>query len=243
MVPVRGKKAGEVSVLIREGGFTVKNILTPEEMIQAYHLRHRIFSQELKWVPPSEDALERDVYDEGGVFFGVFDEDNRLRAFLRLILPERPFMIEREFLSLVSSDHRIRKEDDTVEVSRLCVAPEARTEIISGNFGVHAISLLLYKGVYRWCRANWVRHLYLVVEQRIFRMLRAKGFPCELVGEPQVMPDGVVAVAAIMDWKRFEELCAGKRPALLEWFSQAQSAPAQGQRRLHESGLRYSVSA
>ncbi len=240
---VKEKKTGEVSVLIREGGFSVRNILTPDEMVQAWHLRHRIFSQELKWVPVSDDALERDAYDEGAVFFGVFDEDNRLRAFLRLILPERPFMIEREFLSLVSPGHGIRKEDDTVEVSRLCVAPEARSETISGNFGVHAISLLLYKGIYQWCRANWIRHLYLVVEQRVFRMLRAKGFPCEAVGEPQVMPDGVVAVAAVMDWKRFEALSAMKRPALLEWFSLAQSAPSRGQRRLRESGSRCSVSA
>jgi hypothetical protein len=32
------------------------------------------------------------------------------------------------------------------------------------------------------------------------------------------MPDGVVAVAVIMDWKEFETLNTQKRPDMLKWF-------------------------
>ena len=52
------------SILIKERGFTVKNLICLEEKIQAYHLRHRIFCEELGWVPESGNALEMDEYDD-----------------------------------------------------------------------------------------------------------------------------------------------------------------------------------
>lgn len=137
-------------------------------------------------------------------------------------------MLEREFLSLVGIKHEIRKEYDTVEVSRLCVAPEARSNVVSINFGIHRISMLLYKGVYHWCIRNNIRYLYLVVEYKIYRLLKAKGFPCKRIGEPQTMPDGVTAVATIMDWREFESLNTVKRPDMLRWFTQYQTLLVQG---------------
>ena len=132
-------------------------------------------------------------------------------------------MLEKAFLSLVGPWHRIRKEDDTVEVSRLCVAPEMRESKISGNFGIHSISMLLYKGIYHWCIQSNIRYLYLVVELKIYRLLRAKGFPCKFIGEPRLMPDKVMAVAAMMDWREFTIFNAAKRPKMLRWFTQYQS--------------------
>jgi len=217
----------EKPVFIQEESLIVKNLMNEEEKIQAYHLRHRVFCQELGWVPQSEDVLEIDKYDDGAIFFGIFDKQNKLLAFLRLIVPEGPFMLEKEFSSLIEINHKIRKEYDTVEVSRLCIAPEARNEIISSNLGIHNISMLLYKGVYHWCIRNNIRYLYLVVEYKIYRLLKAKGFPCKPIGEPQTMHDGVIAVAAMMDWKEFEMLNAVKRPRMLRWFNQYQSIPAQ----------------
>lgn len=211
------------SIFIKEGKFIVKNIVDAKEIIQAYHLRHKVFSQELEWVPETKNALEADNYDNYAIPFGVFNELNKLIAFIRLIPSTAPFMIEKEFLSLVEPEHKIRKEEDTVEVSRLCVVPDARNDVISGNFGVHSISMLLYKGVYHWCIKNCVRYLYLVVEHKIYRLLCARGFPCQLLGKPTLMPDGVVAVAAIMDWRVFEQINKTKRQEMLTWFTQYQA--------------------
>ncbi len=213
------------SILIKEKGFTVRNLIYLEEKIQAYHLRHRIFCEELGWVPESGNALEMDEYDDNAVFLGVFNLQDKLLAFLRILLPGGPFMLEKVFSSLIGG-HKIRKESDTAEVSRLCTLPEARNDMISGNFGAHNITMLLYKGVYHWCNKNGIRYLYLVVEHKVYRLLHAKGFPCKLAGELKTMPDGIVAAAAIMDWREFEVLNAVKRSEMLKWFTQYQSTPA-----------------
>lgn len=226
-------------ILIKEGGFIVKTMEDEGDKIQAYRLRHKIFCEDLEWAPKTDDRLEIDAYDSHAVFFGVFDAENGLSAFLRLILPEMPFMLEKEFISMVGPEHKIKKEKDTVEVSRLCVAPEARSNRITGNFGAHSISMLLYKGVYHWCLRHNIRYLYLVVEHKIFRLLQAKGYPCKLLGEPVLMPDGVIAVAAIVDWRVFESLNMSRKPGMFRWFTQYQSDLVQGQLQPHDFYLQY----
>lgn len=208
------------SIFLKEGEFIVKTIVSTIEKLHAYQLRHRVFAQELAWVVETESKVEMDDYDYSAIFFGVFDKQEKLLAFLRLIPSGTSFMLENDFLSLVDPEHKIRKEADTVEVSRLCVVPEARNDVISGNFGVHSITMLLYKGIYHWCMKNYVRYLYLVVEHKIYRLLCARGFPCQLLGKPALMPDGVVAVAAIMDWRVFEQINETKRQEMLKWFTQ-----------------------
>lgn len=203
----------------------MKTLSSNNEKIRAHELRHRVFSKELGWVK-SENLLEIDNYDRNTIFFGVLDEDRSLLAFLRLILPHNSFMLEKEFALLIDSEYTLRKKRDTVEVSRLCVLPEARNKRLTNNFGIQPITMFLYKGVYHWCMRNSVRYLYLVVEHKIYRLLRAKGFPCKLIGEPVPMPDGVVAVAAIMDWNEFEWLNISKKPMMMRWFTQDQSIQA-----------------
>lgn len=205
--------------VICEGNHCVRSLVSEEEYDQAYRLRYRIFSEELRWVLQSQNDKEMDEYDDYAVSFGVFDGKRRLISYLRLIMPGRQFMMEKEFLSLVDPGHRVRKGPDTAEISRLCVAPEARTEKSEGNFGIHQISLLLFKGVYHWCLHNAVRYLYAVTEVKVFRLYCAKGFPYRAIGKPAEMPDGATVVAVILDWKEFEQLNSVKRPQLLEWFT------------------------
>jgi acyl homoserine lactone synthase len=210
-------------IFIREGNFHVKTITSKCDSRKVQRLRHQVFAQELGWVEGNEQGLETDEYDEGAISFGVFDRDENLKACLRVITSDHSFMLENEFPFLLSPLSQVRKAQDTVEISRLCVALDARSETFSGNFGVHTTSMLLYKGVYRWCLKNRKQYIYLVVEQKVFRLLCAKGFPCKLVGEPKVMPDGVVAVAAILNWREFEQKDSVRRSNVLQWFSQNQS--------------------
>ena len=213
------KDATGSDLFIQQGDFVIKNLSAINERMEAYQLRRRIFCQELNWVPQLKNAIEKDEYDNSAVFFGVVNKKNELLAFLRLIMPHSFFMIEKEFSSLVSLDHRVRKENDTAEISRLCVAPEARNVSILDNFGFINISMLLFKGLYHWCNKNNVRYLYAVAEDKVYKLFRSKGFPFRPIGAPSRMPDGVKALAVIMDWREFEIQNTTTRPKLLEWFT------------------------
>ncbi|HUJ16667.1 MAG TPA: acyl-homoserine-lactone synthase [Nitrospirota bacterium] len=231
------------SIVLQEADLTVRTLIEEKDKAQAYRLRHRIFCDELKWVLHSTDAMESDEYDRNAVFFGVFDAGNRLVSFLRLIMPGRQFMMEKEFLSLVGPEHRIRKEMDTAEISRLCVAPEARHNHLAGNFDVHRISLILFKGVYQWCVLNRIQYLYAVTELKVYRLYCLKGFPYQLIGRPATMPDGVTVVAVMLDWHEFETMNAVKRPDLFDWFRPTRLSPLPGQSQPHGTCSTRSASA
>ena len=203
--------------------YIAKQMTDPVEKIRAYRLRNSVFCQELGWVPERADQLEIDAYDEHAVFMGVSDAHRDLMAFCRVVMPGHTFMLQREFSDLIGENHRVRKEGDTAEISRLCLAKHARTVKSSSNFGVSSISMLLYRAVYQLCLNQKIRYLYLVVEEKVFRMLRAKGFPCKVIGEPKVMPDGVIALAAIIDLREFEQSSRISRPRMYSWFRQHQS--------------------
>jgi acyl homoserine lactone synthase len=188
----------------------------------AHRLRHKVFAEELGWVPWNDNSLEQDVYDGYAEHFGVF-RNTQLLSYLRLVTPDYRFMLEKEFSDLVSPGYIIRKANDTREVSRLCVSFEERATKIHTEIGSLGVSMFLYRRVYQWCVEFKVRYLYLVVEYKVFRLLNMLGFPCTLIGEPTRMPDGVMAAAAIMDWRDFEDRNFFKRPELMGWFNQYQA--------------------
>ena len=227
---------------IREGNLIVKNLFMEREIVQAYHLRHKIFAQKLKWVSETENMLEIDVYDNYAIHFGVLDLYGKVWAYMRLITTENTFMLEKEFLPLVGHEHEIRKEADTAELSRCCIASEARRHRISNEFGSFDIFSLLFKGIYQWCSKNNVRYLYGVTDHRVYKLLHMKGFSFALIDKPYTMPDGVVAVAVMMDWREFEILNALKRPDMLKWFTQYQSIPVQQHAQRHETCLKHQAS-
>jgi N-acyl-L-homoserine lactone synthetase len=203
----------------------VKLIKMYDELVSAYKLRHEVFCEELGWVPPLESGLEVDQYDDKAVSFGVFNRHNTLMAYIRLISSKNTYMIEKDFSILVDPTHSIRKSRDTAETSRVCVASDFRNQTFIINSEIFDISMLLFKGVYLWCLENGIRYIYTVVELKMLRYLRGKGFPCNLIGKPITMPDGTRAAAVIMDWREFEAVNHDKRPNLWEWFSQVQPVP------------------
>ena len=233
---------GTSSLNIEESGLVIKNLTHENEKAQAYRLRHKIFCKELKWVPETETSLEIDKFDDGAVFLGVFNKHNQLMAFIRIIMPEKCFMLEEVFSFLVSPEHTIRKESDTAELSRLCIIPEARNHVLQNNFNTGMISMFLYKGVYQWCRNNGIRYLYFEVDYKFYKLLRKQGITCDTVGPPNIMPDGILATAAILDWDKFEAINEETRPDLLKWFSQGRSTPLVRQLRQPESYLQRQAS-
>jgi acyl homoserine lactone synthase len=198
-----------------EGEFLVKALESREELRQAYHLRHRVFAEKLKWVPKVEDREEIDMYDLWGKTIGLLRDDGAVVGIARLLPSSGQFMLENEFGALLPDGYKIRKTSDTAEITRLAIDPEIQDKGLSSK-----MMLALLKGVYQWAVANEIRYYYLEVEHRFFRTLRALGFPCEMIGEPVVLPPaGACSVAALYDMVRFDEENAIKKPRLLNWIS------------------------
>lgn len=222
--------------------FELRAITEDESAAKAYRLRHEIFAEELKWVPTAPDGLEVDDYDDLAVHLGVFDKEEQLLAYMRVIVPGQPFMMENEFQHLVGPNHKIRRGPDTAEISRLCVAPIARNDTVSGNFGMHSTSILILKGLYCWSMLHGVNYIYAETEEKVYRLFKLKGFPWKAIGKPVIMPDGIKAVAIMMSWQEFVDTNRYKRPEMLEWFNQALSNLSAKLSPQHECGLMHPVS-
>ena len=205
-----------------EQNLQVKNLIDATEREKAHLLRHKIFVHELRWVPPHISGLEIDSYDgEGMVPLGLLDQTGRLIAHLRVTLPQRIFMMEKEFAALIETP--INKTKSTVEVSRVCTEADARGMRITTPFGIFFISMLLYKGLYHWCCQNFINDMCMVIESKLARLLTMAGFPCRKLGKPVIMPDGVSAVAVRVDWREFYSVNQYSKPQLLDWFNSVDS--------------------
>lgn len=198
-----------------EGELLVKTLRNKEEILEAYRLRHKVYSQTLKWVPESIDKLEVDKYDARATSLGMFSGAGKLIGVIRLVPAPGPFMLESEFRSCLMSDHQIRKEPDTNEITRLTVDPSLTEKGLSSR-----LLLVLLKGLYQWLIENDIRYSYMVVEKRFLRVLHILGFPCRPISPSIPLPPaGAVSVAALLDWDEFRHENAMKRPAFLEWIS------------------------
>jgi len=192
---------------------TVRVLETCEDHLQAFRLRHAIYCTTLAWVKGRPDGLEWDDYEEGSTSIGAFTEDNTLVGVVRLIPSEYPFMLEREFPTLVGPDHRIRKQADTVEVTRL-----ATRRMLRSHGPSLPISCLLYKGIYHWCCGHDVRYLHLVVETAYLRTLRTWGFPCSALGPARLLDRGAPCVAALLDWEAFRAQALAQPSPFTSWL-------------------------
>ncbi|MCP3676834.1 MAG: GNAT family N-acetyltransferase [Deltaproteobacteria bacterium] len=212
-----------------EGPYLVKTLDTQDEMEAAFSLRHEVFCNELKWVPPSSDERERDSYDGFAQSIGVFDEDGEIVGNVRLVAAPDTFMVEKEFACLLPDNTELLKTADMAEVTRLCVKKTTRNKkqaTTSPN-----ISLLLYRGIYQWSLYNDIRHLTMVVEKNKYRLLRLACLPVKALDSFKEMNGGVMAGALLLDLRHFEKEAEKKKPDFISWMSrQAYHNPSQERR-------------
>lgn len=199
----------------QEEGLLVKTLSAEQDLNASYRLRHQVFADRLEWVAKSEDGLEVDAYDAFATSVGLFDDDQKLRGIFRMVSPPYPFMIEREFRPCLHSNCEIRKERDTVEITRLAIDPMLMDKGLSIR-----LMQVLFKGVYQWSMQNEVRYLYMVIEKRFLRVLRGMAFPCEAISPAVSLPPaGALSIAAMLDWKKFHETCPQKLPSFFQWMN------------------------
>ncbi len=203
-----------MELIFQEDDFLVKTIDTETELDAALRLRHVIFREELKWVPPSFDGRDLDAYDRYAEGIGIFDFKGELIGTVRMILDPDPFMIDKEFECLKPADGSFERTPRMTEITRICVKEECRKMTAGGMSLAH----LLYKAVYHWSLANDSRHLVAVIEQRYFHYLK-RYFPFKPVADFIPLGDGVMSGMAVMDWREFEETMPSKRPEFFEWMT------------------------
>ncbi len=207
--------ARQNALCFQEGRFVVKTPLAEEEQREAYRLRHRVYTEALRWVPASGDDREVDPYDAWATPVGVFADATRLVGFSRVLMAPGPFMIEAEFKSCLTRNHEIRKTRDTAEITRLTVDPSLGEKGLSSRVLLAAI-----KGLYQLLIARDVRYCYMVIEKRFLRVLKSLGFPCQPISEGVALPPaGVVSIAALLDLERFRNEASMTHPAFLQWIT------------------------
>ena len=199
-----------------DGELQFKTLDKDNEKEEAYRLRHQVFAEELKWVPCNQNGMEIDDYDSNCVLVGLFASD-KLIACLRILLPFQKFMLEKEFKEILGGQE-IKKTQETIEVTRFCVAKEVRKSQVITEYGNFPVIMALEKAFYNWCRFNGMDDVYMVVSKNFFRLLNLLGMPCKALAPAVKMPDGVVALAAISSWTAFERYNEEKKPNLLAWF-------------------------
>ena len=198
-----------------EDELLVKTLETKEELTQAYRLRHRVFAETLRWVRPTDDGQEMDMYDLWGSSIGLVDRKGKLHGLARLLPASGPFMLEQDLRLLLPHDHVVRKQPDTAEITRLAIDPDIKDKGLSAR-----LMLTLIKGIYHWSMEHGVRYLYLEVDHRFFRVLNAMGIPADPLGPPVALPPaGTLSIAAMLDIVRCKEVLGKKRPAVMEWMS------------------------
>ncbi len=202
-------------VEFREDDLLVRTLSDGEELKASYRLRHQVFAERLQWVAKSADGIEIDSYDAFATSVGLFDRDNHLRGVFRMVNSASPFMLESEFRACLLPNCEIRKQPDTVEITRLAIDPTLTDKGLSIR-----LMQVLFKGVYQWSMQNEIRFLYMVVEKRFLRVLRGMGFTCEAVSPAVSLPPaGALSIAAVLDWKQFHDICPQKQPTFFHWIN------------------------
>jgi N-acyl-L-homoserine lactone synthetase len=208
-----------------EGEFLVKTLETRDELTQAYQLRHRVFAERLRWVPERHDQLEEDIYDAWSTSIGVFADETKLLGLVRMTHAPVPFMLESEFSACLVGNHRVRKETDTAEITRLAVDPSIADRGLSAT-----LMKTIFKGMYHWCLRHAVRYTYMVVENRLLRVVQRMGWPCHAIGEPVALPPAeVLSIGGLLDLEEFRLQASTCRPGMLDWLTTTRPVPGWAQ--------------
>jgi N-acyl-L-homoserine lactone synthetase len=201
--------------LLRHGSHSIVAPLRGRALREAHKLRARVFCQELGWVGTRTTDYEIDEFDASARHLGVLDRNERLVGTVRFLTSSHEWLMERHFSNLLPPNFDELKQQSALEVSRLAVDSGARATRVDGS---RSVVELLYKGIFRYCRARSIDSAYIVVSAGILKHLKVRSMPVRPIGPITRMPDGVVAVAAVLDWAAFLASTDERQRKLRSWF-------------------------
>lgn len=206
-----------IRVELEEGAYVVKTIQTQSRKFrEAVELRHKIFCEELRWLPSRANGVEVDQYDEHAIHFGAINWFGELVGYSRIVLSEPlGFMLENEMAALLPPTGVPAPREEAIEISRLAVAPVYRK--INTQEG-YKISSNLYKAMYHWTKLADKRYWLIEAERSYLRVLQLQCFDFRRIGQTVEFQEGVKTVAAMMDIRDTEKKMYQKKPELFFWF-------------------------
>jgi N-acyl-L-homoserine lactone synthetase len=201
-----------------DGTIEFRELVAPEEIMEAYRFRYRICVERLNWVKgdPSR-RIERDTWDDVAWHFGAF-KDGRLVGYVRLT----PDTLGRNIMSRVCFGGLFHRPDphfnmdETGDISRLILEPglaRNQKEFLRVLFG-------LYRLAYGRARIQGIRYWYFVTSRQEIQGLRYKGlFPVRVLGHGVL--GGKDTYVATLDLARARFVLLMWAPWRLKWYEEA----------------------
>jgi len=137
---------------------------TDDELKESFNLRHKVFAEEKKWEPLSDDRSETDEYDQNSIHILMQSRaDNQSIGYSRIIIGK-----DKPIARLVSVPI------DSAEVSRLLILEEFRRSVAL---------LFMFSGIYRIAQEHNIKTLVGYVEPFLFNRMKKVGIPIQEAGE------------------------------------------------------------
>lgn len=179
----------------------------PDLLDEFFRQRHRVYAEELRWVPLSPDGRERDQFDTPDATYLLVVDDNRLIAGSRMIETDKPHLVSEVFPESFTLAPIIR-DSRVIEWTRGFVIPEMRE---GAGLGIKAKCCA---AVMEYCLANGYRQVggiqdakWLAIWKRMGWTVHVHGRPIDIGGEdwlPAYFDVSLEALAGARRWGRLD---------------------------------------
>ncbi len=161
----------------------------PKEMDAMFRSRAETFGERLGWDVVVKDGYERDRFDDLNPLYliSVDPITERYWGSLRLLPTTGPNMLRDVFPQLLE-EGEVVESASIWEISRICaVALEGQPE--RGKNGVNYVLSELILGMAEVSVLAGLTEMVAVFDARLLRILKAVGYPPEIIGRPQRIGD------------------------------------------------------
>ncbi|MDB2663839.1 GNAT family N-acetyltransferase, partial [Porticoccaceae bacterium] len=159
---------------------------------------HKVYSEELKWVPEAADGREIDEFDAHSVLVCVENEAGILVGTIRVIDNEFEWLLEKYFPETSSKGVDLVKQTSVVEVSRNAVLPEYRHKRLTDS-GLTVLDILFTMVMECGWHVMNKKNVVVTANPVMGAVLRRRGGAIRQIGPLINMDDGSKVTSYVMD--------------------------------------------
>ena len=152
----------------------IKIVDYSDQLTDCFRARYMVYCLLKKWIDPltCENKLEKDEFDKYAKHIIIYNIDNKIQAYTRLILKSGYNLPIVKHPGLKINNLNLNR---SAEASRFIVVNmEYRT----------AFTYLLLRTLFVYCYKNGIENCLIVVDPPFLRYLNKIGFKCLQIGEP-----------------------------------------------------------
>ena len=175
--------------VINIGDFTTYFAETTEQLNKAYKLRHKVFCEELSWVPTNDFGLESDEFDINAKVICVENEYGEVVGTHRVIDSDYNWMCEKHFSQTITGDIADIKQQLTAEASRIAIISDLRSsKIPNADITVQEV-LLVMAMEFAWTKLK-KRNVLVTITPLLGVVFKRRGGAIRQIGPIVTMDDG-----------------------------------------------------